>query len=211
MDLFLSLAFIAVAYLFHNSAIVFLLAIPGLLVKLRPNDFVIFLIAGITVAIFAYPILSFFYYDFPIAGRYTKSYNIFFAGGLGGSLVAIMAILAVYFVFQPYRKASLILNERFPQWALTERIPEPSDRAASKSNDSFFVFTSEITILLLIVSCYFSMAARIADYFRIYLGLILINTITRQSNKTFKTVALTLLPVLLCLYLYFTTFRENLS
>lgn len=205
----IGIALIAGAYMFHHSAIAFVLVLPGLFLKIRRNDFILFAIACIAVAIFAYPVLSFFYYDFTIVGRYTKSYNIFFEAGLGGSLVSIIAIVAIYFAFQPYRQTAVAINERFPHWRLVERIPEPVDRPASKNNDSFFLFASELVVLVLIVSCYFNMAARIADYFRIYLGLVLINTITKQSNKTIRNLALIALPILLSLYLYFTTFRGN--
>ena len=198
---------VALAFAFHNSAASVLLLAPGFFIKNKQKNCLYFITALVLVSIFSYPALFYLYNETGITNRYLFSYDSFYWEGFGGSAVVMMLIIFYYY----FSKSAFYKETKSfsPHFKLFERIPDPIDSDAPKQNDGFFLFSCEFCVILFVIACFFDMIARIADYSRIYFGVVLINAINRQKTKTARITSFCMMVLFLSFYFYYTTFRLN--
>lgn len=178
----ISACLILFASLFHNTALVFLLAI--LLKKVKINRFSIAIFTVVTVVgyIIYAPILHLFLRAFPVYNSYIGS--IYMNGEI--RLASIMNLLLLIFIF--------ILGLIFK--------PSKDSEYFSYKDWNMMTVYIMVSISLTVLSLNFNLIARATDYFSIFSILYIPGIIRSIKNKQLK-LTIGFLVIIVCLSFFF--------
>lgn len=184
------LSFVIIAFLFHKTAIVFLIAYPLSKLKLNKKNLIRTTIGTMIAYVYLVPIMNYLsellnYYNNYSDSSYSES-GIKIASVLFLFLTAVLLLL-VYFI----RKN----NINFLKY---------------NTNEDSMTFLLFIGACLLFISFKFTLLDRVSDYFRIY-SIVLIPNMMIYINDKYKRLFISLLIILLFLasFLFINIYRPN--
>lgn len=177
-------AFILILFasLFHNTALVFLLAIVLKKIKINKISIAIFSIITIVGYIAYIPILNLFLRIFPVYNNYIGS--IYMNGEVRLASIMNLLVLSLIFIFGLVFKPSLDSNQfSYKEWNMM----------------TVYIM---ISISLTVLSLNFNLIARATDYFSIFSILYIPGIISNLKDKKLKLI-IGFLVVVVCLVYFF--------